>query len=132
MLEQLNELAKNYEYLIKAIAAFLPFLIAIFMAYIAYQQWQTNERVRKKDLFEKRFKYYLEMRNIFESILSQDTELAASSLEDIYINDARGDLALFLFGKDMQNHIVELFEHKISSHDEFTKPFQKYLVIEKH
>lgn len=46
MLSELNEIAKNYEYFIKAVGAFLPFLVAIFMAYIAYQQWKINERAQ--------------------------------------------------------------------------------------
>ena len=44
MFTQLNEIAKNYEYLINAIGSLLPFLLALFMAYVAYQQWITNER----------------------------------------------------------------------------------------
>src|SRR5574344_627565 len=55
MLTELNTIAKNYEYLIKAVGAFLPFLIAIFMAYIAYQQWQTDERKRKQELYNLRY-----------------------------------------------------------------------------
>lgn len=57
ILNELNHIAREYEYLIKAIGAFLPFLIALFMAYVAYQQWQTNEIKRKQDLFEKRYKF---------------------------------------------------------------------------
>ena len=65
---QLNILAEKYEYLIKAIGAFLPFLIAIFMAYIAYQQWQTNERKRRQDLYDKRYEFY-------EAILNKINEI---------------------------------------------------------
>lgn len=35
-----------------------------------------------------------------------------------------------LFGKDIQEHIINLFEQKINTYDEFTKPFEKYLCLE--
>ena len=60
MFSYLNESAKEYEYLIKAVGALLPFIITVFMAYIAYQQWQTNERQRKQELFEMRHKHLIE------------------------------------------------------------------------
>lgn len=44
MLSQLNEFAKNYEYLIKAIGTLIPILLTICMAYIAYQQWFILKR----------------------------------------------------------------------------------------
>lgn len=86
MLQELNELAKNYEYLIKAIGAFLPFLIAVFMAYIAYQQWQTNERKRRQELFELRYeklfllilndsnRYDMEEKDKFENLNTEEIE----------------------------------------------------------
>ena len=44
MLSELNQFAKDYEYLIKAIGTLLPFLVTLFMAIIAYQQWLINKR----------------------------------------------------------------------------------------
>ena len=44
MLEYFNDFAKNYEYLIKALGAFVPILLTICMAYIAYQQWFILKR----------------------------------------------------------------------------------------
>lgn len=131
MLSQVNEFAKNYEYLINAIGACLPFLIACFMGYVAYQQWQTNERKRRQDLFDKRFKFYCEMKNIFEAMYDGDLETLNLDSTHILLNDNRADLALFLFGKDIQEHIINLFDKKIKTHDDFTQPFNKYLSVEK-
>ena len=58
-------------------------ILGLMIFYVAYQQWQTNERKRKQDLF----------------------------------------------GKDIQEHIINLFEQKINTYDEFTKPFEKYLCL---
>ena len=65
MLSQLNEIAQHYEYLVKAVGAFLPLITTILMAYIAYQQWQTNERKRKQNLFDKRWDLYKKIRSKF-------------------------------------------------------------------
>lgn len=127
MLSQVNEFAKNYEYFINAVGAFLPFLISCLMVVIAFQQWKTNERKRRQDLFDKRFKFYCEMKNIFEAIYEGDEE--ALNLDSTH-DDNRADLALFLFGKDIQEHIINLFDKKIKTHDDFTQPFKKYLSIE--
>lgn len=69
MFVYLNEIAKNYEYLIKALSVFLPLLITLFMAYIAYQQWQTNERKRKQDLFDKRLDLYKRIREKLNELI---------------------------------------------------------------
>lgn len=58
-------------------------ILGLMIFYVAHQQWQTNERKRKQDLF----------------------------------------------GKDIQEHIINLFEQKINTYDEFTKPFEKYLCL---
>ena len=58
-------------------------ILGLMIFYVAHQQWQTNERKRKQDLF----------------------------------------------GKDIQEHIINLFEQKIKTYDEFTKPFEKYLCL---
>ena len=50
MLSQLNNYAEKYEYFFKALSAILPFITTLLMVYIAYQQWQTNERKRKQEV----------------------------------------------------------------------------------
>lgn len=108
MLMQLNILAEKYEYLIKAIGAFLPFLIAIFMAYIAYQQWQTNERKRRQDLYDKRYEFY-------EVILNKINEIektkflnnADISPEEYKLNELI-DKYEFLISKTDQDLVTEL------------------------
>ena len=47
----------DIETIIKYLNALIPISITLLGTYIAYQQWQTNERKRKQDLFELRRKY---------------------------------------------------------------------------
>lgn len=133
----LNELAKTYEYLIKAIGAFLPFLVAIFMAYIAYQQWQTNERKRKQDLFDKRWKLYKKIKMRFADIVtltiakriclvdeSGNSQLTPQEktekfykellekMQQHYSFDEYKDEVYFLFGEDINLKLEKLEDYK--------------------
>lgn len=125
MLAELNTFAKNYEYLIKAVGAFLPFLIAIFMAYIAYQQWQTNERKRKHDLYEMRYEHIFN--RIFQTIniLENDAD-KYNEEEQKEINEILKDLEKYKFlikKEDIKilyinfNDIVDLNSEYRKSHD---------------
>jgi len=57
MLSEFNTFCGQYENIIKAFGALAPFFGTVFLAYIAYQQWQTNERQRRKELFEMRYEH---------------------------------------------------------------------------
>lgn len=130
MLAELNTIAKNYEYLIKAIGAFLPFLIAIFMAYVAYQQWQTNERKRKQDLFDKRLELFNVLLNFFEGFNREDPELSnIEPIEFLYINSSIGYKVRFLFDEAIEKHILNIGEMGLN-YDTFVEPFNKYLCVE--
>ncbi len=50
MLLVLNNLLKEYEPIIKFMWAIFPFMVTIFMAYIAYQQWLITKRDSNIDL----------------------------------------------------------------------------------
>ena len=62
----------GWSYILKLIKCIFEIetLLAIFGGYIAWQQWQTNERKRKQDLFEKRYdNLYLPILKCSESIM---------------------------------------------------------------
>lgn len=85
MFTQLNEIAKNYEYLINAIGSLLPFLLALFMAYVAYQQWITNERKRKQELFELRYKNLVQpITEILNQLHSNNFQLVEEGIRNFY------------------------------------------------
>lgn len=98
----LNEIAKNYEYLIKALASFLPLLITLFMAYIAYQQWQTNERKRRQDLFEKRFDLYKRIQKKLNELIHL-CYTSNKQKEDYYFKSG------FLYREDIPDNYKEEF-----------------------
>ena len=62
----------GWSYILKLIKCIFEIetLLAIFGGYIAWQQWQTSERKRKQDLFEKRYdNLYLPILKCSESIM---------------------------------------------------------------
>ena len=157
MFNALNEVAKHYEYLIKAIGAFLPFLIALFMAYIAYQQWQTNETKRRQDLYDKRLEFYWAMLNKIDeiekakftnkediskeeaklNILIEKYEFLVSKRDSEELTNlilwARGVKLKSKYKKSKYPHFsVELNEYKqLEIENRITEIFEKYLRIEK-
>lgn len=59
--------------------AFLTPLIALVTAYIAYQQWKTNQQKLNLDRYDRRLKIYIEVRQIL-SIIVRD---AKASYDDL-------------------------------------------------
>ncbi len=78
----------NIETIIKYLNALIPISITILGTYIAYQQWITNERKRKQELFELRRKY----------IYSKSLELlhSAPSIAKSIINDNLTEESIFV------------------------------------
>jgi len=112
MLSELNEIAKNHEYLIEAFGAFLPFLITIFMAFIAYQQWQINKRLHnmeiKKDVSENLSKPIMKKIEEISSIISEKEE-NSDSKQDRIINIISEIQAIC----DKNNHHFETPDYKL-------------------
>ena len=91
MLAQLNVIAQNYEYLIKAIGALIPILLTIFMIYIAYQQWIISKRAsniemskESKENFYKPFRKYLS--RIIYSLFISDKNATTKNNTTTYLN----------------------------------------------
>jgi len=101
----------------------LTTLLAIAVALIAYAQWQTAEKQRKQDIFEKRYEFYVSFLNCYIAYLS-DTNAMEDTQRVSFINKA-----FFLFGKDIANHVETL----LSKHDKrlnldvVNSPFYRYM-----
>lgn len=65
--------------LIDILSALLTPCVAAITGYIAYQQWQTNERKRKQDLFEKRYN------NLYMPILKCSENI--TKIKDLALSD---------------------------------------------
>lgn len=72
----------NIETIIKFLNALIPISITILGTYIAYQQWLTNERKRKQDLFELRRKYiYSKTLNLIHNVPSIAKDILNAKLD---------------------------------------------------
>lgn len=82
-------------------------LIAVIAAYVAYQQWQTNERRLFLDLYDRRLKIYEHVRKLF-GVVTRDANVGLDELRQFYSETQEAD---FLFGPEIRAYIDELFDH---------------------
>jgi len=61
-------------------------MLAVIMAYIAYQQWQTNERKRRQDLFEMRYEHLYKNTSDAIGKISKIFELNRDKIEEFQNN----------------------------------------------
>ncbi len=75
---------------------FLPAIMAIFLAYIAYQQMRTNKNKLKLDQYNKRFEVYMNALKFYQE-LSLHSEVSKNTrIQFIKSKEA----SMFLFSKD--------------------------------
>ncbi len=99
---------------------------AILLFTIAFVWSRINRRKEKADFFDRRYKFYQRFKEFWLATQDNNHEL---TLEDLF---PFAKEAAFLFGKDVQDHILSLSgkRHKGSSlfpDEDFTQPFRKYL-----
>ena len=140
----MEELFKSYEYLIKGLSAVGTLIIAFIAIYIAWRQWITAESKRKQDLFEKRWQFYIKVKKEFiDDFVEKAEDLTPESKStEKYIRKHwlynYTDEAYFLFGKDIEKHIIKTPAAIIEKSGKnritdpvlsFRKPFEKYLIL---
>jgi len=81
-----------------------PTLIAIFIAYVAFQQWQVNRANLREKLFERRFAIFKQTQTFLSTIFRQ-AKVNDKALTEFH---EAPQLARFLFGKDIQDYLNEL------------------------
>ena len=114
---------------IKILSALLTPAIALFAVLIAYLQWQTEERKRKQDLFDKRYAFFKRLWKIYSDYTKSGTgakQIQGADLVDL-IHECD-----FLFGKDIVDHIFKIPQKQSIDHldyDWFSKPFRKYIKL---
>ena len=90
-------------------------VIAILATYIAYQQWQTNAKKSKLDLFDRRFRVFEETRKILGMIYTSgvsDEQLLRFTTET-----AEAD---FLFGPEIREYMDEIYR-RVTNHSSAKK-----------
>lgn len=79
-------------------------LIAIIVACISYQQWRTNQRKLKLDLYDRRFRVYEAAKEV---ILDFPIDYDSKLLKKLYEGSVSAD---FLFGKEIPEYLATLYE----------------------
>lgn len=86
-----------------------PTFIAIFVAFIAYQQWKVNQATLKERLFERRMAIFKETQAYLSEILRE----ASISDDSMWKFNDTHQRSRFLFGKKIQNYLIEIRHRSI-------------------
>ena len=89
---------------IDVFSSLLTPVIAAMAVYIAYQQWQTNRRKLKLDLYERRLRVYQAVTRFIGKVV-KDVSPDFQDFSEFWRNTAEAD---FLFGSDVRDYIREL------------------------
>jgi len=105
MLETLNCWAVANKPLVSLVTATLPIILTFFVIYIAYQQYQTNRRKLKLELFDKRFFVFESTKDFIQGVITS-TSFQKENQNLFHLN-TRG--AQFIFGSDTKAYLDEVW-----------------------
>lgn len=108
--------------LVEILSALLTPTIAIAGGIIAWLQWQTNERKRTQELFDRRYEFYKRALGAYEEFHS-DKNGSTEPWEFDYFYTEAG----FLFGDDIVDHLKNFGSNPKRNLAWFARPFSKYL-----
>jgi hypothetical protein len=92
------------EVIAKVLAGFLTPVIAIFGAYIAWQQFGLSRQKIRLDLYDRRLRVYQAVTNLFAEV-AREGDVSRSTLGSYYADVFE---ARFLFGKDLKDYLTEV------------------------
>lgn len=104
----MNTLAssRDWFYFLVAIG---PMAIAVFVAGVAFQQWQTNRHKLKLDLYNRRFEVYTNTISFFQALMDLNNGEPEESFTKVHRSFIRSyKESQFLFGK--KSKVYELLE----------------------
>ena len=81
-----------------------PTIIAVFVAYIAYQQWRVNQASLRERLFERRIAVFKQTQTFLSEIL-RDAKCSDDNLLNFHDTP---QIARFLFDKKMSDYLSEV------------------------
>jgi len=93
--------------MIDVLSGLLTPIIAVLAAYIAWQQWRTNNLRLKHELFNRRYELYEAITFFISGILTRGTVQPNSETQ--FLRDTKS--VVFLFDKHLQEFIQEIY-HK--------------------
>ncbi len=84
-------------------------VVAVIAVYVAIRQWLTNKHRVKLDLFDRRFRVFLEVRKVLSSVLPE----AKASKEDFLKFRTGVAESYFVFGPEIENYLDDIYLHGI-------------------
>jgi len=109
--QQLVDSSSNNSF-VNIFSALLTPLIALFVAYIAWQQHRTNKQKLKLDLFDRRFEVYEATKKYLAKIGAKDDV----TRDDLVNFNIETNKSYFLFGNDIQEYLNELHSKGVILH----------------
>ncbi len=100
---------KQYKPLIDFFIALMPIALAIFGSYIAIQQYRTNRKKLKIELFEKRFAVFDSINKFIGAVVRTQT-VDQQQIND-FLAGTRG--AEFLFSESIKKYVTEIWEKSV-------------------
>jgi hypothetical protein len=101
--EQFIQAIHNNKDLVDYLSALLVPIIAILGATIAFQQWQTNAKRLRHELFDRRYEQFLVVRDFLGSIMASGKSTPEEQLK--YLSGTRG--IRFVFDKEIAEFVNE-------------------------
>jgi hypothetical protein len=106
-----NAMAQKFLFALEVFKGLLTPLIAVVTAYIAWQQWRTNERKAKLDRYDRRLRIYQRVIE-FIGIATRDFKPEPRDVITFNADTAEAD---FLFGSEIHAYIRELAQRAMKS-----------------
>ena len=98
-----------FDQLLEISKGLLTPLIAAVTAYIAFQQWKTNQQKLILDRYDRRLRMYEEVRKIL-SIIFRDGKASYDDLIKFRIAVSEAD---FLFGSEIPEYLNDIYTHGV-------------------
>ena len=131
--QAIQEMFVDINVIISLSCAIISTVIAASVAALAFANYKLAKRRRKDELFDRRYKLYQEIRDLWLATGGDTPEEHQIDLDIDYIMPVAEE-AGFLFGDDIVQHIYSLSgkRHKGLGfpNEDFIGPFTKYLKFE--
>lgn len=110
-MEQILGVLESHKILIEFFTSLVPIVLTVFGLYIAIQQYRTNRKKIKNDLFEKRYTVFVAISDFIMAIAKGGKVTYEERIE--FLSRTRG--AEFLFDRKIKKYIDEVWEKSVDA-----------------